>query len=94
MTRYIDADWLIKGIDIEIELTDIVEAKKVADAFNEIISRIKNTPTADVVEVVRCKDCKYKGGNGYDEDVCWEIEPQHGVYVSDNWYCADGERRE
>ena len=43
-------------------------------------------PTADVVEVVRCKDCAKK-------EYCrtsnvWTISP------SDDWFCADGERRE
>ena len=41
---------------------------------------------SDVVEVVRCKDCSKK-------DYCrtsnvWAISP------SDDWFCADGERRE
>ena len=35
-------------------------------------------PTADVVEVVRCKDCRK-----------WCI-----CHHSDDYYCADGERRE
>lgn len=47
---------------------------------------LKNLPTADVVEVVRCKDCSKK-------EYCrtssvWALPP------SDDWFCADGERRE
>ena len=42
-------------------------------------------PTVDAVEVVRCKDCKH-----YKSITC-----SCGCHcVSDNWYCADGERKE
>lgn len=30
-----------------------------SDGYNECIDRIMEQPTADVVEVVRCKDCAY-----------------------------------
>ena len=88
MTKYINAGWLYGTLCNLWDKTDSEDFEK--GVFETII----NAPTADVAEVVYCKDCKHKGGNGYDEDVCWKIEPQHGVYVSDNWYCADGERRE
>lgn len=46
---------------------------------------LKNLPSADVVEVVRCKDC-------FKKESCrafnvWAVPP------SDDWFCADGERR-
>ena len=41
----------------------------------------------DMVEVVRCKDCKYYDLN---TGVCSK-EHVHGY--SETWYCADGERR-
>ena len=50
--------------------------------------RIKNLSTADVVEVVRCRDCRHfqiRGGCG--EPWC------DGRRVSPDYYCADGERR-
>lgn len=40
-------------------------------------------PCVDVVEVVRCKDCKYRGIIDYP--VCCES--------TDEWFCADGERK-
>ena len=43
----------------------------------------------DMVEVVRCKDCKHGEpgacGDGVDCD---------GVWHSDDWFCADGERKD
>lgn len=47
---------------------------------------INEIPAADVVEVVRCKDCKL-----IDDEKClwWNYIPPR-----DDWFCADGERRE
>ena len=92
MSRYIDADELLKTIN-----------KNVAEAHNErcaqLLEAILNAPTADVVEVVRCKDCS-----------CAESLPSgllrcqlHSVYsmfgnsifnVKPDDYCSYGERRE
>ena len=62
--RYIDADELIEFFDgypdhIEFDVEDIK-------------SIIKEQDTADVVEVVRCKDCKYWQDNngGYPNQNC------------------------
>ena len=62
-------------------------------ALQDAFSRV---PTADVVEVVRCKDCKH-----------WHREIHNGIeyfnYSScdlnhygdgHNFYCADGERKD
>lgn len=49
---------------------------------------VSNVPPADVVEVVRCKDCKY-------EKTCCQniIDDPEGVPVQID-YCSHGERRE
>jgi hypothetical protein len=48
-------------------------------------------PTADVVEVVRCKDCVHHKNAPKTTDVwCERID---GLLQKD-WFCADGERRE
>ena len=53
------------------------------------MTRISN---ADVIEVVRCKDCihgiREDDPNGY---VYCDIFG-YGGYLPENWYCADGER--
>lgn len=70
MPRYIDADAVMRLIPME-----------------EFVARmaIANAPTADVVEVVRCKDCVKR-------NICrttniWAVPPR------DDWFCADGKRR-
>ena len=44
----------------------------------------------DMVEVVRCKDCKH-----YDKDEnCWlGTCLENGICSTPDWFCADGERR-
>lgn len=64
-----------------------------ADAY-EFSGDLINEPTADVVEVVRCKDCKYWGGITFG-NICrrWT-----GLNVKNctkpNDFCSYGERRE
>ena len=50
-----------------------------------IFDYIKSMPTADVVEVVRCKDCKHRNGSACDYSAVW---------VRENGFCQWGERRE
>lgn len=50
----------------------------------QIKALIDVAPAADVVPVVRCRDCKY-----YMTIHC----TCDGCCISDNWFCADGQRR-
>lgn len=55
-----------------------------------------NMPTADVVEVVRCKDCRHYL---YSNEKCDLIDTRLNFYATDKiWtndcFCAWGERRE
>lgn len=42
---------------------------------------------ANMVEVVRCKDCKYR-----DDAIRCQLDSE-GLKTPDDWFCADGERR-
>lgn len=57
MSRYIDADKLIERL-MHSPLF-LVAPKNSKDG---IIDLIVSRPTADVVEVVRCKDCRHQDG--------------------------------
>ena len=52
----------------------------------------------DMVEVVRCKDCKYctiSAGKKWRQDFgksIYECDHMHLNSVEPDWYCADGER--
>lgn len=76
MARYIDAEQAIHLIENDALL-------QVYYSKSDAIDCINVTPTADVVEVVRCKDCKYFS------------EFQHCVilgFCEPNEYCSRGER--
>lgn len=61
------------------------EQDKLAQAVAKLcIEEIDKIKPVDAVEVVRCKDCKH-----YMTIHCI----CDGCCISDNWYCADGERR-
>lgn len=100
MARYIDADafiqWLKNVWDLESEWTNEITT---ITALKQTITDIKNTSIVDVVEVVRCKDCKYYkkniscvGGlyNGCSE---W-LNEGNEIEVREDDYCSYGERRE
>ena len=84
MARYIDADALINRFD---ELCDSVcqYSKKQRDVMcgacplGCVFDVVDDFPTADVVEVVRCKDCDYSMGITEKKCPMWEnIGDQNG----------------
>ena len=58
------------------------------DQCKAIISRLKSVPSADVVEVVRCKDCKYHA------EFSSKCNKLHLTPMRPNDYCSYGEREE
>ena len=96
MARYIDADELKNRMFNYYECVNENTAKEnyrgetlmayeVADMIEDCID---NAPTADVVEVVRCKECRYRNTQG-----C----PMHhnGYNINgDDDYCSYGVKKE
>lgn len=78
MTEYITKE---QAISVVTASTDYDEGWLVED--------IEALPAADVVEVVRCKDCKHS--NQY-EGGCWYCEKYEGLFsaVNPNDYCSYG----
>lgn len=59
------------------------------------IKMIEDLPSADVVEVVRCKDCKYLSSEYIGDDLEWICKLSDGmVNPAPDKYCSYGERRE
>ena len=92
MRRYIDADKLLTDEILHILPFGCGRASGRAVVFVEDIEKI---PTADVVEVVRCKDCFYSEKTLSDEcpkECSW---CRKLCFVThENHYCSYGERRE
>ena len=85
MSRYIDADKLNNYIDtrtsFEGDTGEIIEKIKL---YTKAI--IDAQPTADVVEVVRCVDCRH-----WENGRCYLLRDVT-VEVRDNDFCSYGER--
>lgn len=79
MARYIDADKFKDFVDMMYPV-----AKQIKEYFKK---QIDMQPTADVVEVIRCKDCKFRGHI--------QLCPfgKRNMPLA-NGYCCYGERRE
>ena len=94
MSRYIDADRLKKHF---AWWEGEAKAKEFKEIFDEIIDA---QPTADVVDVVRCKECKHYDEIGMDWGEChldrWGNG--HAYYapptVDEEGFCKWGERRD
>lgn len=102
MRRYIDADALINKLDercdaicqwTKKEREVMCGACPLATAFDEV----EEFPTADVVEVIPCKDCFYakpynkKWRLPINENRLWC--EHHNEEKEPNWFCADAVRR-
>ena len=83
ISREAAADILRKAI-----LDDTPFPRTMIDCLDDIL----DLPAADVVEVVRCRECKYWYDNaptGYDTGAC-------GLFMgitNASFFCADGKRR-
>ena len=84
MARYIDADKLCERLT---ELARYQDPHKQSTILG-VVDTIKNTPTADVVEVVRCKDCDVPHNK-------WTGCPNlNGLIPPPDFYCAKGTPKE
>jgi len=96
--RLIDADKLESG---EV----IIPTENGGYEYVEVFYKddVDNAPSVDAVEVVRCKDCIHKPRgtrNKHDMEFPDEICPcqcedyWYSWMPDDDWFCANGERRE
>ncbi len=91
MARYIDAEIFKQKLKKRLRHEDDYEARA---TMGIIIDDLDNQPSADVVEVVRCKGCKY--GEIDDADFPNQyLCHHHGSDWNDgNHFCAYGKRRD
>lgn len=80
--RLIDVDKLNKRLDAREWFCRDPELGKVFSMINE-------APTVDAVPVIRCKDCKYWGADGYR----YGCKYATGV-MFENDYCSRAERKD
>lgn len=90
MARYIDMDKLKEMIEAKADT--LIDGK---EAFFYIANWLDLLPTADVVEVVRCKDCEYllKDLSDRQAHLCMK-NPFCRMNVKLDDFCSKGERKE
>lgn len=85
MNRYIDADKLEKKFN---EILD--NPKEYDKPIHDMMLEFYFAPTLDVVEVVRCKDCKWWTKQ---EDSLQGKCSLMQSYPTGMWFCANGEKK-
>lgn len=87
MRRLIDANALLEKFQFRLPINDHI-SESIAECVKMSVRIIKDAPTVDAVEVVRCKDCDFacEGSTGI---VCtaW------GARTEPDMFCGNGERR-
>lgn len=91
MSRFIDADALVKGLyDIYIKTGN--------EGVQVLMRCLQGFPTVDAVQVVRCKDCKFWNRANTVTDIGFPDLARclngRKYYPDEFWYCADGERKD
>ena len=102
MARYIKADALREKMFHKAFEEDSPDQKWDSGCwirYHMFEDTIESIPTADVVEVVRCKDCVHLeilNGNAYYARCKWHgrLFDSFGRVDTRTWFCADGKRRE
>lgn len=87
MSRYIDAD----AIEKDDGLVTVIFGERY---YHETI--LKNAPTADVAEVVRCRECLYHN-KGENEVESWNwcgYRPWQYMSTEDDNYCGHGKKKD
>ena len=83
MSRYTDVDRLLLELsDLIDEFSELDENGLHSERWCGIMDSKGIIINAPSIDIVRCKECKHR-----EEYPC-------KVYHDDDWYCANGERRE
>ena len=106
MTRLIDADALILDLNdwqyqeapildptVQSAVSTYEMQRNIYEVIGQCIDAVKDAPTIDAVEVVRCKDCRYfkKIAERSKSGLC-----HRDIVASarkENGYCSRGERK-
>lgn len=78
-----------------VHLIDNMIAAMPTSFYNGIMAVRNHLPeihAADVVEVVRCGECKHSAVDFEDRRYCKLVTYYN--HVPDDWFCADGERKD
>ena len=76
-----------------IDADAFLEKMKRTSRYFDVVFDVEEMPTVDAVEVVRCRECKYRfGNNGHSKNGCPIIDAN--IWMDDDDFCSYGERKE
>jgi len=90
MSKYINADQFERDCMFDRNCEDM----------QDVIYKLRDYPAADVVEVVRCKDCKYykESIHFVPDKMCYKYKDNAGNtvgYIKSGYdFCSYGERKD
>ena len=86
-----------------LNMIDEVQFGNIAQKLSQLYEAVRNYPSVDAVEVVRCGECKYKPkGTGCNHDLEFPVHYKCPCECDDYWYswmpkddffCRNGERK-
>lgn len=91
--RLINAEKLEYSFELSIESWSWdrnSNAPAIANTYKMALKQVKEEPTIDAVEVVRCKNCKW----WKDKSRCCNVNGLNNIVYNGDWFCRSGERRE
>lgn len=103
MPRYADVDYIDLILEKNQSEAKFENRKQFAKGIREARRIIRNMSTADVVEVVKCKDCKYsREMDKYEKLLYLETcvgcthhsTSYYSLIMQGDDYCSYGERKE
>ena len=98
MAEYIEREALINQIRLTVNRSSVGETSFNDISAKTICSLILEAPAADVVEVVRCKDCVYGKGNDYEGNIkvpfMYHCTYDDLSYNGAEHFCSYGKRKE
>jgi len=85
---------LKKSLEEYVELANANYEYEMAEAYSNVMVDLREMSSADVVQVVRCKDCKhyYFADNRIPQEQRYVCEISGEIWKPDS-FCSYGERR-
>ena len=75
-------------------MTEYIEREAAVSTLDVAERFLRNIPAADVVEVVRCRDCKFGDWDSEPDDALVCMRTKDGFWRSGNDFCSYGYRKE
>ena len=94
MSRYIDANKKLTITVYDDEHEEHIDHYMTIEEILDTYTSEGCPPTADAVEVVRCKDCKHYKEMYIGQSSLYMGCELHGSFFKENDYCSYGKRRE